>query len=179
MTRLLILPLLLLVGCADGATEADAPAVSETAVPTSATFGDSVPDGAALSPDELIADADDYAGQTVVVEGVAREVCQQAGCWLTFSDADGQTVRINVPRDETESYVFTFPKDAGGQRVRVAGMLEVETESVADQRHYAQDGGASEEEVAAITEPKRTLVLTALGAEFADDAAPTSGVAPA
>ena len=168
MTRLLILPLLLAVGCADGAPEADTPA-SEVAAPASVAFGETVPDGDALSPDALIADAETYAGKTVVVEGVAREVCQQAGCWLTFADAEGRTVRVNVPRDESESYVFTFPKDASGQRLRVAGVLEVETESVADQKHYAEDGGASEAELAAITEPKRTLVLTALGAEIADD----------
>ena len=169
MTRLLLLPLLLLVACAD------APADSETsAEPTEAatvaanTFGEAVPDGDALTPDALIADAETYAGKTVVVEGVAREVCQQAGCWLTFSDDEGQLVRINVPRDESESYVYTFPKDAAGQTVRVTGILDVTPESVEDQRHYAEDAGASPEEVAAITEPKNTLVLTALGAELAD-----------
>ena len=118
----------------------------------------------------LIEDADEYAGRTVVVEGTVREVCQMAGCWLSLAGETGETIRIDVPRDETESYVFTFPKDASGRTARVAGTLEVRTESVADRRHYAEDGGASPEEVAAITEPKRTLVLTALGAEIAPDA---------
>ncbi|WP_420456316.1 DUF4920 domain-containing protein [Rubrivirga sp.] len=182
MNRLLLLPLLLLAACAG---EPEAPAETADAAdpgveaPASVAFGDTVPDGAALTPDELVADAETYAGKTVVVEGVAREVCQQAGCWLTFADADGRTVRIEVPRDETESYVFTFPKDATGQRVRVAGVLEVTTESVEDQRHYAEDRGDTPEAIAAITEPKRTLVLTALGAELADDTAPATGVAPA
>ena len=181
MTRsLLLITLLSLGACADpvadaphDATEADAADVAAGA------FGEAVPNGDALSPDEVIADPDVYAGKTVVVEGVVREVCQMAGCWLTFSDADGQTVRVNVPRDESESYVFTFPKDVSGQTVRVAGTLEVETTSVEDQRHYAEDGGASEDAVAAITEPKRTLVLTALGAELAGAADAAPGTAPA
>ena len=50
----------------------------------------------------------------------------------------------------------------------MTGILDVTPESVEDQRHYAEDAGASPEEVAAITEPKNTLVLTALGAELAD-----------
>lgn len=181
MTRLfLALPLLLLAACAGGSDQpAEAAPEAGLAEPATVALGDAVPDGAALSPDELIADADEYAGKTVVVEGVAREVCQKAGCWLTLADAEGRTVRVSVPHGE-DGYPFTFPEDVSGQTVRVAGMLEVETVSVEDQRHYAEDGGASEEELAAITEPKRTLVLTALGAELAGpDDAPTGGVAPA
>ncbi len=116
----------------------------------------------------MIARADELDGKTVTVEGTVREVCQQAGCWLSFADAEGRTVRVNVPRDESESYRFTFPKDLSGSTVRLAGQLDVELESVEDQRHYAQDGGATEAEVEAITEPKRTLVLTAIGAEILD-----------
>ena len=104
-------------------------------------------------------------GKTVVVEGVAREVCQMEGCWLTLADAEGQTVRVSVPRGESGGYVYTFPTDASGQTVRLAGQLAVETESVESQRHYATDGGASPDEVEAITEPQQTLVFTAIGAE--------------
>lgn len=143
----------------------------------SVAIGDAVPAGAALTPGELIAQADTYDGKTVTVEGTVREVCQMAGCWLTFADADGQTIRVAVPRDENESYRFTFPKDLSGSRVRLAGQLDIETESVEEQRHYAQDGGASEAELAAITEPKRTFVLTAIGAEVLD--APADGAASA
>lgn len=168
MARLLALALLLapLAACADGAdngaTETSQPAPDDLGA---LAMGETVPSGDALTPTELIASAQDYAGKTVVVEGVAREVCQMEGCWLMFSDDQGRSVRVNVPRDASESYVFTFPDDASGQTVRVAGMLSVETESVEDQRHYATDGGATPDEVAAITEPKQTLVLTAMGAE--------------
>ena len=179
MNRLALLPLLLLAACAG---EPDAPATDPTTMSeadaASVAVGDAVPIGEAITPDELIARADELDGKTVTVEGTVREVCQQAGCWLTFADAEGRTVRVNVPRDESESYRFTFPKDLSGSTVRLAGQLDVELESVEDQRHYARDGGASEAEVAAITEPKRTLVLTAIGAEVLDtppsDAAPSA-----
>lgn len=177
MTRLLALLLLVpLAACADDAT-ADATAASgETSMPApddlgAVRMGDTVPDGAALTPAELIAGAGEYAGQTVVVEGVAREVCQMKGCWLTLADDQGRTVRVDVARDGSDTYVYTFPTDAGGQTVRLAGMLAVETESVEDQRHYAADGGASADEVEAITEPRQVLVFTAMGAEVVRDAA--------
>ena len=179
MKRLLVLPLLLLAACA-GEPDAPAEAVGDGAAETAAeSFGEGVPDGVALSPDELTAAPDQYAGKTVVVEGVVREVCQMAGCWVTFADAEGRTVRVNVPRDESESYVFTFPEDVSGKTVRVAGILEVETTSVEDQRHYAEDAGASEAEVAAITDETQTLVLQALGAELAADADEAPTTAPA
>ena len=176
MTRLLALALLLpLAACAD-ADAPDTSASGETSQPApddlgAVRMGDTVPDGEALTPDELIAGAGDYAGKTVLVEGVAREVCQMEGCWLTLADDEGRTVRVSVPRDDAGSYVYTFPTDAGGQTVRLAGQLSVETESVEDQRHYAADGGASPDEVAAITEPSQTLVFTAIGAEVVGPAA--------
>ena len=171
MSRFLpLLFCLTLAACASDAPEAPEPEAAPPgaeAAEDAAMLGEPVPAGDALSADDLVADAGAYAGQTVVVEGTVREVCQQAGCWLTLAAADGQTIRVEVPRDETESYVYTFPTDIDGQTVRLAGMLAVETESVDDLRHYAEDAGASQEELDAITEPKQTMVLTASGAELA------------
>ncbi len=173
MRRLLLIPLLTLAACAG---EPDAPATDPTTMSeadaASVAIGDAVPAGDALTPDELIARADELDGKTVTVEGTVREVCQQAGCWLSLATAEGQMVRVNVPRDESESYRFTFPKDLSGATVRLAGQLDVEMESVDDLRHYAQDGGASPAEVEAITEPKRTLVLTTIGVEVLARPAP-------
>lgn len=132
-------------------------------VPT--RLGETVPGGVGLTAGDLVAQADALDGQDVVVEGTPREVCQMKGCWLTLADADGQTVRVVVPKDEAGDYVFTFPTDASGEPYRIAGRLAVETASVEEQRHYAEDGGASADEIAAITEPERSLVLTASGAE--------------
>ena len=160
MRLLLLLPALVLAAC-----------TVETAPPAAGpaeTVGGAVPVGLALTPDLLVARADALDGEDVVVEGTPREVCQKAGCWLTLADADGRTVRVVVPKDEAGAYAFTFPTDASGERYRIAGRFAVETASVDEQRHYAEDAGASAGEVAAITEPERSLVLTATGAERLD-----------
>ncbi|MDT0630350.1 DUF4920 domain-containing protein [Rubrivirga sp. S365] len=163
MRRLLLLPALWLAACAD----APAPPAEGGAADV-VLVGAAVPGGAALSAGDLIVQADALDGQDVVVEGEPREVCQKMGCWLTLAGADGQTVRVVVPKDEAGAYVFTFPTDASGDRYRIAGRLAVETASVEEQRHYAEDGGADAEALAAITEPERSLVLTATGAERLD-----------
>ena len=165
MHRLVLLPLLL-AACADA--PAPAPTADAGGTGGAVVVGGAVPVGLALTPDLLIARADALDGEDVVVEGMPREVCQMKGCWLTLADADGRTVRVVVPKDEAGDYLFTFPTDASGEPYRIAGRLAVETASVEEQRHYAEDGGASPDEVAAITEPERTLVLTATGAERLD-----------
>jgi hypothetical protein len=99
------------------------------------------------------------------VAGTISEVCQMAGCWLTLQNEAGVAFRVTVPRGE-EGYVFTFPKDVSGRQAVVAGTLAVEETDVATLRHLAEDRGASAEEIAAITAPEHTLVLSATGARL-------------
>jgi hypothetical protein len=56
-----------------------------------------------------------------------------------------------------------MPKDIAGKEVIVNGIAFVEAMSVEDQQHYAEDGGATPEELAKITEPKRTYGFEADG----------------
>jgi hypothetical protein len=56
-----------------------------------------------------------------------------------------------------------MPKDIAGQEVIVEGYAFVSEMSVEDQRHYAEDAGKTPEEIAAITETKRTLSFTSSG----------------
>ena len=166
MLRLLLVPLLALAACAD-APEPEPAVPSEPVEPALILVGDAVPDGEALSAAELADQAEALDGQAVVVEGEIVKVCQMAGCWITFATDGAAPVRINVPRDEDHDYAFTFPQDIEGRTARVAGTVTVEEESVEILRHYAEDEGASPEEVAAITAPRRTLALEATGAELA------------
>ncbi|GAB5536704.1 MAG: hypothetical protein Rubg2KO_29530 [Rubricoccaceae bacterium] len=167
---LLLIPFLALAACAD-APDDTATTTTETASSTAemVLVGEALPAGDALTADALVAQASDLNGQTVLVEGEIEKVCQQAGCWLTFITEDNQSIRVAVPRDEEDNYMFTFPQDASGRTVRVAGTFTMEEESVEILRHYAEDEGASEEEVAAITEPRLTLALEASGAELAGE----------
>ena len=174
---LFLLPLFVLAACSD---VSDSPSIvddaeTETASSTAemVLVGEALPGGDALTADALVAQASDLNGETVLVEGEIEKVCQMAGCWLTFITEDNQSIRVAVPRDDEDNYVFTFPTDVAGRTARVAGTFTMEEESVETLRHYAEDEGASEEEVAAITEPRITLALEASGAELTGDPSPT------
>ena len=62
-----------------------------------------------------------------------------------------------------KDYGFFMPKNIAGKEVIIDGKAYVSELSVEEQRHYAEDAGKSEEEIAAITEPKRTYSFEANG----------------
>lgn len=82
------------------------------------------------------------------------EVCQKAGCWITFDDEKGGTVRVFF-RDH-----FTIPiETAAGTEAILYGALVVDTLTVDFQKHLLDDAKEAGHEVAqseydAITEDK-------------------------
>lgn len=103
---------------------------------------------AALKPGDSIA---------VKFKSDVKSVCQSKGCWM----------RMDLGEEEAmvkfKDYAFFMPKDIAGQEVIVDGYAFVEEMSVDEQRHYAEDAGKTPEEVAEITEPKRTLSFMSSG----------------
>lgn len=145
---------LLLAACAQNQPS---PAV---AAPAGQSIGAAVTPEGAISYDELIgrmAAADSLA---VRISGKVSEVCQTKGCWMTLvSDQPGQPeMRVTF-----KDYGFFMPKDIVGKKVVMDGFARMETTSVDELRHYAEDAGKSAAEIAAITEPKRELAYEASG----------------
>ena len=85
-------------------------------------------------------------------------VCKSKGCWMNLKLENGEEAAVKF-----KDYAFFVPKDIEEKEVVVNGKAYVSMESVEDQRHYAEDAGKSKEEIAAITEPKRTLSFMADG----------------
>ena len=92
------------------------------------------------------------------VEGKVAEVCQAKGCWMTLVKADGSKMRVTF-----KDYEFFVPKNISGKTVVVNGKAYMNTTSVEELKHYAEDGGKSEEEIAMIKEPKKELAFEADG----------------
>ena len=131
---LLLLPLLVLAAC-----QTEPAADAETMATAYDVYGEAFDDAGAVPVEAVVAEPDAYVGQAVTMEGRVSEVCQMAGCWLTFQTLDGQNVRIVVPREEEGGYVFTVPKDLSGRRAVVHGTLDAATVSEHMQHHYAED----------------------------------------
>jgi len=123
-------------------------------------FGAIITADGAISYDEVVGKMAGADSLNMKVAGNVFEVCQKKGCWMTLkSEQPGQPeMRVTF-----KDYAFFMPKDLSGKRVVVEGYAYVETTSVDVLRHYAEDGGKSKEEIAAITEPKREVSFEAVG----------------
>jgi len=92
------------------------------------------------------------------LSGQIIETCSMKGCWMSL-DIGGDTLFVKF-RD----YAFFVPKDSvEGKRAIIQGDLFLDTVSVEMLKHYAEDAGKTEKEIAQITEPSYKLGFTADG----------------
>jgi hypothetical protein len=156
----LALLLMLLVSCKEQ-TKTNTTEVEDTAAIAYTAVGLQINDADALSSEQM---SDNFeglkVGDTLNTKMVAKvdAVCQAKGCWMTLNLEDGNQVMVKF-----KDYGFFVPKDIAGKEVIVNGLAFVEEVSVDEQRHYAEDAGKSEEEIAAITAPKKTFSFEADG----------------
>jgi hypothetical protein len=126
-----------------------------------ASFGAEITDADALPATRM---AEHYksmsVGDTVNSKMTAKviEVCQAKGCWMRLELQDGEEVMVKF-----KDYAFFMPKNIAGKEVVVNGKAFVNEVPVEEQRHYAEDAGQTAEEVAKITEPKKTFSFEADG----------------
>ena len=99
----------------------------------------------------------------VKLEGRISQVCQAEGCWMKLKNENGADVFVKFKDHE-----FVIPKDRAGRAAIVSGIAKKKTISVDDQKHYAEDAGASEAEIAKITQPKEELRIEATGVMIKD-----------
>jgi hypothetical protein len=97
-------------------------------VPALATVNDETKLGAGVTLTEatpiakLLETPETFVGKTIRVDGVATNVCEDMGCWMSIG-AKGdteKTVRIKV-----EDGVIVFPMSAKGKQVSAEGVWEV------------------------------------------------------
>ncbi|QSS96416.1 DUF4920 domain-containing protein [Psychroflexus sp. ALD_RP9] len=102
-------------------------------------------------------------GDTLQVkfEAKVNSVCKKKGCWMRLAIGEQEEAFVKF-----KDYAFFVPKNSAGETAVVNGKAYVENVSVEEQRHMAEDAGKSEEEIAAITEPKSTLAFMASGVKY-------------
>lgn len=98
----------------------------------------------------------------IVVTGTITEVCQKAGCWVKLENEEGDDIFVKF-KETDGNHELVIPKDFAGKTAIVHGKASKKTISVKDQKHYAEDAGDSEEEIAKITKPKQELRIDATG----------------
>lgn len=126
-----------------------------------ASFGEKISDADALTSVVMLERyANMNVGDSVTTKMTAKvnEVCQMKGCWMTLELADGEEVMVKF-----KDYGFFMPMDIAGKEVIINGKAFVNEVPVDELRHYAEDAGKSAEEIAQITEPKKTYSFEADG----------------
>lgn len=92
------------------------------------------------------------------VKGKVVDVCPKKGCWINVAVNDSTNLFVKM-----KDYGFFVPMDLVGRTVVLDGTAYEEVTSVKELRHYAEDAKKSQQEIDAITEPKKSLRFTANG----------------
>ncbi len=122
------------------------------------SFGAEFTPEAVIAYQDLSAKVTDADSMAITVRGKVSEVCQSKGCWMSITNGDGEDMMVRF-----KDYGFFMPKDIAGREVIMNGKAFYQTTPVDELRHYAEDAGKSQEEIDAITEPKRELSFLADG----------------
>lgn len=123
-------------------------------------FGDKIDEAGSMPLADMLGkmEAEKATEMQAKVSGTVTGVCQVKGCWMTLQTPNGDDMRVTF-----KDYGFFMPKDISGKNVVLQGTAKVDTTSVADLRHYAEDAGKTEEEIAKITDPEVAVTFVADG----------------
>ncbi len=92
------------------------------------------------------------------LEGKIIATCSKKGCWMEV-DMGADTLFVKF-----KDYGFFVPTEGvEGKTVIMDGVASLDTVSVDELQHYAEDAGKSEEEIAAITEEAYKVRFVASG----------------
>lgn len=123
-------------------------------------FGETIDAAGAISYDDALVRLEKEKGLSgVKVKGEVTAVCQAKGCWMRMKSEAGKPDMFIKFKD----YAFFMPKDLAGQKVAMLGDMYIETTSIEQLKHFAEDAGKSAEEIAKITKPKQEYKFMARG----------------
>ena len=134
---------------------------SKITKPVYATFGEIITEDNTISKEILLEKYKSLKkGDTLAVKVSSKinEICQNKGCWMTLDLGSEKTAFVKF-----KDYGFFVPMNAQKRNTIIEGKAFVEETSVAELKHYAEDEGKSQKEIAAITAPKTEYKFLAHG----------------
>ena len=97
------------------------------------------------------------------LEGEIISTCPKKGCWIEMK-IDDKDVFVKF-----KDYGFFVPKSGmEGKKAIIQGLASIDTVSVKDLRHYAEDAGKSKSEIEKITSPEIKISFLAEGVIIKD-----------
>ncbi len=126
------------------------------------SYGDTITADNAIEAADLITKLEGHNSLNIKLHAKVDEVCKKKGCWMNIPVGD-KTMRVKF-----KDYGFFMPMDCDGKEVIFEGKAFYDTTTVEMLKHYAHDGGKSEEEIAKIIEPEIDLSFEAHGVLLKD-----------
>ena len=126
-----------------------------------ASFGSKFKENKALTKEEMLKKYKSMKkGDTLAVQfkSKIKDVCKKKGCWMAMDLANEKESFVRF-----KDYGFFVPLNADNSNAIVTGRAYLDVITVDELKHYAKDGGKSEEEISKITEPKITYAFQADG----------------
>ena len=97
------------------------------------------------------------------LEGEIISTCPKKGCWIEMK-IDDKDVFVKF-----KDYGFFVPKSGvEGKKAIIQGLASIDTVSVKDLKHYAEDAGKSKSEIEKITSPEIKISFLAEGVIIKD-----------
>lgn len=123
------------------------------------SYGDPITAEGAMSAQEFVKAMEGKDSLATKLETEVITSCIKKGCWMDVRLPDGEVMKVKF-----KDYGFFVPTEGlEGRRAILQGYAVKEVTDVATLRHYAEDAGQSEEEIARITEPEESLFFVADG----------------
>lgn len=92
------------------------------------------------------------------IQATVLDVCLKKGCWAKVAVNDSTTAFVQM-----KDYGFFLPTAVKGKTVVIDGVVKLQTTSVEDLKHFAEDAKKSKEEIDAITQPEKEINILANG----------------
>ena len=122
-------------------------------------YGEQIDVEGAIAMNVFLTEIEANDSMQVKMKGTIDKTCKMKGCWMTIVTNEGETMRVSF-----KDYGFFVPQEGmEGKEVIFEGMAKKKLTSVQELKHYAQDGGATKAELAAITEDSEELTFVANG----------------
>ena len=113
----------------------------------------------AISTKDMIAKLADQDSLLVKVESEIVTTCTMKGCWMNLVLDNGEEMRVTF-----KDYAFFVPKESmEGNKAIIEGIVKRTLTDVETLKHFAEDAGKPETEIAGITEPKEEITFEASG----------------
>lgn len=125
------------------------------------SFGSKISADKALTKEQMLKKyASLKKGDTVSLKfkSKIKDVCKKKGCWMKMDLAENKESFVRF-----KDYGFFVPLNADNSDAIVSGRAFLDVISVDELKHYAKDGGKSQEEIDKIKEPKVTYAFQADG----------------